>query len=75
MIDWKYDRREYKKRYKVYAHYIPDVGDEIYEVAGETTAYSPEQAARNVSYKCGDNGDREIQYNGYRLTYEAVESN
>lgn len=70
---WNYERKETKKPYKVFLHYHTDAGSDIRELAGETLAFSKEQAERNVSYNHGDNGEREIHYNGYICTYEAEE--
>lgn len=70
---WNYERKESKKPYKVFRHYHTDAGSDIRLTAGETFAYSAEQAERNVSFKNGDEGEREIRYDGYTCTYEAVE--
>ena len=72
-VNWNFERKNIKRKYNVYVHYVTDIGSEYIELAGETWAVSPEQAEHNVSFRCGDDGERKIAYNGYTCNYEAIE--
>ena len=74
MIEWNFQRKNGKKHYEVYAHYFYGNGKDEWGMAiGETWAFSKEQAERNISYRCGDDGEREINAGDYIMRYEAKE--
>ena len=71
MIEWNYKRKQPKSLYNVFLEYVTDAGESMSEYLGDTYAFSPEQAARYMSYKQGDNGNREVSYKGYTCRYYA----
>lgn len=71
MIEWNYKRKQPKSLYNVFLEYVTDAGESMSEYLGDTLAFSSEQAARFVSYRNGDDGERELHYNGYKCFYEA----
>lgn len=71
MDGWNYKRQEPRQKYAVYLVTETYSGFTDRAFVGETMAVSPEQAARFVSYRNGDDGKRELHYNGYKCFYEA----
>jgi hypothetical protein len=71
---WDYKRTESNKRlYNVFLRYENDTGNLFTEYLGDEWAHSDKQAARYMSYKHGDNGNREVSYKGYTCRYYAKE--
>lgn len=68
---WNYQRKEPKSLYNVFLRYENETGELMTEYLGDKWAFSPEQAAKLMSFDHGDGGEREIQYKGYKVVYEA----
>lgn len=67
---WKYQRKEPKSLYNVFLRYENETGDLFTEYLGDKWAFSEAQAAKLMSFDHGDNGEREVEYKGYRCIYE-----